>query len=212
MIVKRFTVGPLGTNCYIVICEDSKEAMVIDPGIHEDEYETVLDRVIRDVKVRYIVNTHGHFDHIMGNRVLKEKTGASIMIHRADRAMLTDPSLNLSWMLGLRIVSPPTDIFLEDGTTFAVGDYRFKVIHTPGHSRGSISILGDGIVFTGDTLFAGSIGRTDLPGSSFNDLIRSLLDRLMRLPDETKVYPGHGPQSLIGVEKQNNPYIRAARI
>ena len=212
MIVKRFTVGPLGTNCYIVICEDSKEAMVIDPGIHEDEYETVLDRVIRDVKVRYIVNTHGHFDHIMGNRVLKEKTGASIMIHRADRAMLTDPSLNLSWMLGLRIVSPPTDIFLEDGTTFAVGDYRFKVIHTPGHSRGSISILGDGIVFTGDTLFAGSIGRTDLPGSSFNDLIRSLLDRLMRLPDETKVYPGHGPQSLIGVEKQNNPYIRAGRI
>lgn len=212
MIVKRFTVGPLGTNCYIVICEDSKEAMVIDPGIHEDEYETVLDRVIRDVKVRYIVNTHGHFDHIMGNRVLKEKTGASTMIHRADRAMLTDPSLNLSWMLGLRIVSPPTDIFLEDGTTFAVGDYRFKVIHTPGHSRGSISILGDGIVFTGDTLFAGSIGRTDLPGSSFNDLIRSLLDRLMRLPDETKVYPGHGPQSLIGVEKQNNPYIRAARI
>ncbi|KYH41722.1 MAG: MBL fold metallo-hydrolase [Candidatus Bathyarchaeota archaeon B26-2] len=212
MIVKRFTVGPLGTNCYIVICEDSKEAIVIDPGIHEDEYETVLDRVIRDVKVRYIVNTHGHFDHIMGNRVLKEKTGASIMIHRADRAMLTDPSLNLSWMLGLRIVSPPTDIFLEDGTTFAVGDYRFKVIHTPGHSRGSISILGDGIVFTGDTLFAGSIGRTDLPGSSFNDLIRSLLDRLMRLPDETKVYPGHGPQSLIGVEKQNNPYIRAARI
>jgi len=212
MIVKRFTVGPLGTNCYIVICEDSKEAMVIDPGIHEDEYETVLDRVIRDVKVRYIVNTHGHFDHIMGNHVLKEKTGASIMIHRADRAMLTDPSLNLSWMLGLRIVSPPTDIFLEDGTTFAVGDYRFKVIHTPGHSRGSISILGDGIVFTGDTLFAGSIGRTDLPGSSFNDLIRSLLDRLMRLPDETKVYPGHGPQSLIGVEKQNNPYIRAGRI
>jgi len=212
MIVKRFTVGPLGTNCYIVICEDSKEAMVIDPGIHEDEYETVLDRVIRDVKVRYIVNTHGHFDHIMGNRVLKEKTGASIMIHCADRAMLTDPSLNLSWMLGLRIVSPPTDIFLEDGTTFAVGDYRFKVIHTPGHSRGSISILGDGIVFTGDTLFAGSIGRTDLPGSSFNDLIRSLLDRLMRLPDETKVYPGHGPQSLIGVEKQNNPYIRAGRI
>jgi glyoxylase-like metal-dependent hydrolase (beta-lactamase superfamily II) len=114
-------------------------------------------------------------------------------------------------MLGLRVVSPPADIFLEDGETFAVGDERFKVIHTPGHSKGSISILGDGVVFTGDTLFAGSIGRTDLPGSSFNDLIRSLVDRLMRLPDETKVYPGHGPQSLIGVEKQNNPYIKAAR-
>ena len=211
MIVKRFIVGPLETNCYLIICEDSKESMIIDPGTYGDEYRTVLERVIKDgLKVKFIVNTHGHFDHIMGNRLIKEKTGASIMIHRQDLAMLTDPSLNLSRMLGLRVTSPPADIILEDGDTFKVGDEEFRVIHTPGHSRGSVSILGNDAVFTGDTLFAGSIGRTDLPGSSLRDLTRSIMDKLMRLPDQTKVYPGHGPESLIGLERRSNPFVKAA--
>ena len=211
MIVRRFIVGPLETNCYLVVCEDSKESMIIDPGTYGGEYRTVLERVIKDgLKVKFIVNTHGHFDHIMGNRHIKEKTGASIMIHRQDLAMLTDPSLNLSRMLGLRVTSPPADIILEDGDTFKVGDEEFRVIHTPGHSRGSVSILGNGAVFTGDTLFAGSIGRTDLPGSSLRDLTRSIMDKLMRLPDQTKVYPGHGPESLIGLERRSNPFVKAA--
>jgi len=206
--IKALTVGPLYTNCYIISCERTGEAIIIDPGFEEHEAHTILNEVERSgLNLVYVVNTHGHFDHIIGNRFLREEMNLPIMIHAGDAPLLTNPEMNLSLSLGLNITSPPADILLSDGDIIRVGMETLKVIYTPGHSCGSISILGDGFVFTGDTLFAGSVGRTDLPGSSDTDLIRSIRDRLMSLPDDTIIYPGHGPSSTIGRERRGNPFL-----
>jgi len=209
MRILSWRVGPLATNCYAVLCEESREALIIDPGLSAGEERRIMDDVIRrGFKVKFILNTHGHVDHISGNGILKRLTDAWILIHEEDASMLTDPHENLSFMLGLTITSPKADRLLRDGDSISLGDLEFKVIHTPGHTRGSISLLSmeEKIIFTGDTLFAGSIGRTDLPGSSFNDMMDSLR-RLMELPDETIVYPGHGDATSIGRERRCNPYI-----
>jgi len=199
MILKRLTVGALCTNCYIVSCAETKEAIIIDPGLdRESEAKRILEEINRDnLRVKFIVNTHGHPDHISGNKIIKEATGASILIHKYDAPLLRGSSVN----------SPPADKTLHDGDIIQAGKVRLKVLHTPGHSQGSICLLGEKVVFTGDTLFAGSIGRTDLPASS-DEAIQGSLKRLITLPDHLKVYPGHGPASTMGEEKKRNPFLQ----
>ena len=162
--------------------------------------------------MRSIVNTHGHVDHIVANRALKKRTGAEILIHRADGEMLIDARKNFSSMLAVPVTSPPADRLLEGGDVIQVGDLELKVAFTPGHSPGGISLLGDGMVFTGDTLFAGSIGRWDFPGASYNLLLASVRNKLLVLDDETVVYPGHGPATTIGEEKRYNPFFSSGTV
>ena len=208
LIVKIFTVGILEANCYIVGCERTGEAVIIDPGFWEAEYRLIMREADRsNLHVRYIVNTHGHFDHISGNGIMKRELDIPILIHEEDENLLRDPERNLSRFMGLNVTSPPADRLLHDGEDIEVGDLTLRVLHTPGHTRGSISIVGEDAVFTGDTLFKGSIGRTDLPGSSFKEIIHSIRDKIMRLPDGFVIYPGHGPASTIRREMESNPFI-----
>jgi hydroxyacylglutathione hydrolase len=192
MIVKRFKVGWLSTNCYVVGCEETKEAAVIDPGLEsEAEAELILDYIKQNgFRIKYIINTHGHPDHISGNAAMKEATGAPILIHeKADDRVEADRKL-------------------RDGDVISVGNFKLTVLHTPGHTPCGICLLGDNVVFTGDSLFAGSIGRTDFPGGSFQQLIKSIKTKLLPLPDNFKVYPGHESSSTIGDEKIYNPFLQ----
>ena len=209
MILEMLTLGALYTNCYIAGCSETREGLIIDPGFDRDtEAEKVLTRVHQHrLEVKYIVNTHGHPDHTAGNGLLKDATGAPIVIHELDAPKLTDSSKNLSLLFGLHVTSPPADQTLKEGDIIQAGKVQLKVLHTPGHSKGSISLLGDNVVFTGDTLFAGSIGRYDFPDASYKEIMNSL-KRLATLPDHLKVYPGHGPTSTIGQEKRSNPFLQ----
>ncbi len=209
MILEMLTVGTLYTNCYIVGCSETLEGLIIDPGF---DREAEAERILREVnqhhlKVKYIVNTHGHPDHTAGNEILKEATSAPILIHELDAPKLIGAAKNLSGLFGLRVTSPPADQTLREGDVIQVGRVKLKVLHTPGHSKGSISLLGENVVFTGDTLFAGSIGRYDFPDASFREIMSSV-KRLAMLPDHVKVYPGHGPTSTVGEEKRSNPFLR----
>jgi len=210
MIVKMFTVGMILTNCYLVGCEEKREAVVIDPGFNEAKEAEKIMKVVNKEKlhVKYIINTHGHSDHISGNRILKELTGAPILIHEYDAPMLTSSERNFSGLDGERTTSPLADKLLHEGDIINVGNVRLKVLHTPGHSKGGISLLCDDIVFTGDTLFAGSIGRYDSPDASYREIMDSIKRKLAVLPDYLKVYPGHGPTSTIGEEKRSNPFLQ----
>lgn len=210
MPIISLTVGSLLTNCYIVVCEETLEALIIDPGFSEHESSSILREIERrDLHIKYVVNTHGHIDHISGNAEIKKATKAKIMIHENDAGMLTNPRRNLSLMFGLSMVSPPPDRILRDGDRIRVGSLDLEVLHTPGHTPGSISLYcrKERVVFTGDTLFAGSIGRTDFPESSYEALISSIRGKLLKLPDETVVYPGHGEGTSIGRERRWNPFL-----
>jgi len=211
MIIKRFVVGDLETNCYLVSCTKTKEALIIDPGFNrKTEADAILKEIDRQgLHVKFVVNTHGHHDHISGNGAIKEATGALILIHELDAPMLEVSAKNLSQMFGFNVISPPADRTLRDGDIVQAGAVELRVLHTPGHSRGSICLLGDNVVFTGDTLFAGSIGRTDFPGSSYKDIMHSLKSKLMTLPNSVKVYPGCGPTSTMGEEKRGNPFLQS---
>jgi len=207
--VNMFTLGPLSTNCYLVCCDETRKAVIVDPGFNR---ESEAERMLREVKerslqVEFIVNTHGHPDHTCGNGILKRAVGASILIHEDDAHMLGETGRELAVMFGFRVHSPPADKLLRDGDLIKFGNVELRVIHTPGHSRGSISLVGKNAVFTGDTLFAGSIGRYDFPDSSLGDIKRSVR-KLASLPDSLIVYPGHGPTSTIGKEKKINPFVR----
>lgn len=206
MIIKTLAVGPIMANCYIVGCENTKSAVVIDPG---DEADKILMALAESqLTVKYIINTHGHFDHVGANKRLKEATGADILIHSADAFMLEQISA-ASMAFGLKVEdSPPADRILEEGDTIEFGDITMKVIHTPGHSPGGIALSCDEIVFVGDSLFYGSIGRTDFPGGDYNTLISSIKNKLFPLGDETVVYTGHGPETSIGQEKRMNPFLK----
>lgn len=204
MFIKKLIVGPLEVNCYIIGDEDAGEAAVIDPG---DEDDRILVEIKENgLKLRYIINTHAHFDHVGVNQALKEITGAEILIHEADQELLTVAG-EQAFLYGLDILPSKADRLLKDGDEINLGRINLKVLHTPGHSKGSISLLGDGFIFTGDTIFAGSAGRTDFPGGSLEELLKSIRERLAILNDRTAVFPGHGPETTIGKEKRYNPFF-----
>jgi glyoxylase-like metal-dependent hydrolase (beta-lactamase superfamily II) len=205
LIIKEMAVGPIMANCFIVGCEDTLQAAVIDPG---DEPDRILLSLAESrLTAKYIINTHGHFDHVGSNRRMKEATGAELMIHPYDAPMLGQLTSAAS-SFGLSAEnSPNADREIVDGDVISVGKIDLEVIHTPGHSPGGISLYTNGHVFVGDTLFAGSIGRTDFPGGDYNTLISSVQKRLFPLGDDTRVYCGHGPQTTIGREKKFNPFV-----
>ncbi len=206
MIIKKLEVGPIMANCFILGCEETKEAIVIDPG---DEADRILMELAKaELKVKYLVNTHGHFDHVGANKRMKEVTAASLAIHPGDEPMLNELSRSAS-MFGLAAEnSPPADLLLNHGDEISFGTITLKVIHTPGHSQGGICLYTKGHLFAGDTLFQGSIGRTDLPGGDYDTLISSIKEQLLDLPEDTMVYTGHGPETTIGSEKRMNPFLR----
>ncbi len=204
--VRKVVVEPLQSNCYLVWSERSGEGVVIDPG---GEGEKIIGRIERlGFEPKYILNTHGHGDHIAANSALKSRyDNAPLLIHRNDAPLLADPQLNMSGAYGLPVVSPEPDGFLEDGGSVEFGGLRLEVLFTPGHSPGGVSLYGHGVVFTGDTLFMGSVGRWDLPGGDEDLLISSIRDKLLTLPEETIVYPGHAGDTTIGIEKRHNPFL-----
>lgn len=206
MFIKKREVGPLAANCYIIAGETVKEAVVIDPGGEGDDIAAFCAQ--QGLQVKYIINTHGHADHIMGNAALKAATGAELLVHADDAAMLTSPQLSLATYVGQQaeLISP--DRTVTDGAVLQVGELTLTLIHTPGHTPGGMSIAVEKCLFTGDTLFAESIGRTDFPGGSYNQLIQSIKRKLLTYPEETTVYPGHGPSTTIKWEKGNNLFLR----
>jgi glyoxylase-like metal-dependent hydrolase (beta-lactamase superfamily II) len=205
MILIRLVVGPLQVNCFILADDKTREAVVIDPGDDAGDILKIIGE--KGLKVRYIVNTHAHFDHVGANTAIKEATGAELLLHEADAPVLATVS-HQSRSFGMNPVSSPAaDRLLKHGDIIAAGEISLKVLHTPGHTPGGISLLEQGMVFTGDALFAGSIGRTDFPGGDLMTLLRSIKTRLMTLPDDTKVFSGHGPESTIGEERRENPFL-----
>ena len=202
MMIKKMVVGGLETNCYIFADLDTKESVLIDPGGNK---EGLIESEIKrhGLKLKCIINTHGHGDHISSNRKFK----APVYIHKLDANFLENSELNMSAAFGFAIKSPPANRLLEDGDIIDVGELKLRVIHTPGHTPGSISLLGDGVVFTGDTLFAGGVGRTDFPYGSDKQLINSIKYKLLTLDEKTIIYPGHGSSSTIGKEKRENSFI-----
>jgi len=207
VILKGIEISSMGENCYIVGCEETREVAVIDPGGDARYIVNFLKE--NDLKAIYIINTHGHIDHIGGNRGVKEATGAQILIHEQDAKMLVNPASNFSFLMGTKVTSPAADKFIDEGDTVKIGNtVELQVVHTPGHSLGGICLKTGNIVFVGDTLFQGSIGRTDFPGGSYKQLINSIKDKLLCLDDEVIAYPGHGPATTIGFERQHNPFLQ----
>lgn len=207
MIQKGLTVGLLEVNCYILGDEVTKEAVVIDPGGDEDEILDVLN--YNKFNLKLIIDTHGHFDHVDANLPLKEATGAKIAIHEADAQMLAQPSAEAMFFTGNRLRLSQADILLKEGDILTFGQYRLKVLHTPGHTPGGISLVLEDhtYVYVGDLLFAGSIGRTDFPGGSYDALINAVKTKIFPLGDNFNVYPGHGPITTVGQERKYNPFF-----
>ncbi len=203
--VLKLPVGPLESNCYLAVDTDTNGAVVIDPGGEADRIIAVIDR--RKRNLCYILNTHGHGDHIAANGKLKAEYGVPLLIHQADAPMLTDPDLNMSAVLGLPVTSPEQDGFLIPGEKVTFGGLSLEIIATPGHSPGGVSFYGEGVVFSGDALFFGSIGRYDLPSGDGELLISSIKENLLTLPEDTQVFPGHGQNTTIGMEKNCNPFL-----
>jgi hydroxyacylglutathione hydrolase len=203
-IIKPVIVGYIYTNCYIAADPESKEGVVIDPGADFDKIWKNIEKY--GIIVKKIVATHGHYDHLGAVNELRKKTKAEFMLHKEDVVFAEHPETNGSALFGDGTVSAKADAFLKEGDVVKAGKLELKVIHTPGHSPGGISLYTDGELFSGDTLFLNSIGRTDFPNASY-ELIMESLAKLMKLPDVTKVYPGHGQYTTIGEERKNNPFI-----
>ncbi|OPL13988.1 MAG: hypothetical protein AVO39_03060 [delta proteobacterium MLS_D] len=209
MILQQMEVGSMAVFAYLVGDSETGDAMVIDPA---GDVQSILDAASRkNLVIRSIVNTHGHVDHISGNADMKARTGADIIIHGDDVEMLTNtPSMMLRMFGGKP--SPPPDRTVQDGDIVSAGSVSLEVIHVPGHSPGGIALYTPGYVFTGDTLFVEAVGRSDLPGGSWPVMLRSIRTRLLTLPDDTVVLPGHNygrtPTSTIGHEKRNNPFLQ----
>ncbi len=205
MNYQLIVVGPLETNCYLFYCPETRECAIIDPGAEADR---IFSQIVQlNLKPVIILNTHGHVDHTGANFEMKEKYRVPIALHQDDLPLLEESlQLEIGLMLGAR-PTPQPDRLLSDGDEIRIGQTSLKVIHTPGHSPGSVCFQAPGILFSGDTLFCGGVGRTDLPGGSWKELVNSLRSRVLTYPDETVVLPGHGPRTTIGEEKENNPFI-----
>jgi glyoxylase-like metal-dependent hydrolase (beta-lactamase superfamily II) len=215
VIIESAVVGFAAANCYVVACAETLEGVVIDPGtMGADDTAELADEVRRlGVRVKHILNTHGHPDHISGNDHLKAAVGGEVLIHELEASKLTNPVLNASRLFGMDMSVAAPDATFKDGDVLSFGNLSLTVAHTPGHSIGGVVFVGDGYVFTGDTLFFRSIGRSDLPDSSeagtdaYEVLIRSIREKLLTLPDETVVLSGHGSPSTIGQERGLNPFL-----
>ena len=207
MIINNIVVGPLEVNCYILGCEDTKEVAIIDPGDNADEIIKTIEKA--DLKPVYIINTHAHFDHIGGVKVLQDHFNIDFLLHEEDLFLVNNASTQAR-AFGLDpIPKPDVNKFVKNGDKISLGNKVIDVIHTPGHSPGCVCYLIDNNVFVGDTLFAGSIGRSDLPGGSHETLINSIKEKLFPLEGSTIVYPGHGPSTTIeAVKKKHNPFLK----
>jgi len=204
VIIEKLEVGPFAANCYIVADAEAGQGVIIDPG---DEADRILKRVEQlGIDIKYVLLTHGHIDHVGALGLVKDTTGAEVAIHADDLPVLKDRSLCAMLGIAWRPL-PEIDRLLADGDTVTAGGLSFSVIHTPGHTPGGICLLGEGVLFTGDTLFNMSVGRSDFLGGSHQQLINSIRNKLMSLDDGIKVYPGHGPASTIGAERRGNPFL-----
>jgi hydroxyacylglutathione hydrolase len=205
LILKMLAVGPLATNCYILGDRESKEAVVIDPG---GDFEDIAAQLREsDLKAKYIVLTHAHFDHTDALAQLKAATGAEVLIHELDADMLCSAGQAQPFSLESGKETCRADRTIKEGDRIKFGRHILEVLHTPGHTRGGISLVTDKMIFVGDTLFSGSVGRTELPGGSFQELMASIKNKLLSMADDCLVYPGHGPASTIGEERKNNPFL-----
>jgi len=205
MLLKSLITGPLEVNCYILGCKKTGEAAVIDPGGNAEEITSLIEEL--NLKLKWILITHGHFDHTGGLKKLKELTGGIICIHPEDMFLFeTGSESALFW--GFKIDSPPSpDRLLADSEEIRIGEHKIKVLHTPGHSPGGVCYYTEDKIFVGDVLFSGSIGRTDLPGGDHRTLLNTIKEKLLTLPEETKVYPGHGTSTTISQEIKGNPFL-----
>jgi len=205
MFLKKIIVGDLEENCYVIADEKTGNSLIIDPGDDHERIQGFIDK--NKLTPRFIINTHGHADHIGAD----DKFNLPVYIHKLDAQCLSDPSRNLSYFTGtpFGLLIPKVNL-LENGDIIKLDSLSLEVLHTPGHTPGGICLKIDNVVFTGDTLFFGGVGRTDFPGSSEQQLLISIRDRLLSLQDETIIYPGHGPSSTIGNEKRRNPFLANA--
>ncbi len=209
MFVQQLEVGWFSVFAYLIGGENGGDALVIDPAGNADDIISLANA--KKLTIRSIVNTHAHVDHVMGNEEMKRKTGAKIIVHENDAPLLAHIPRTMLAMFGAK-PSPPADKTVKDGDTIQAGEVSLKVLHTPGHTPGGMCLYGEGMIFTGDTLFVGGVGRTDLPGGSWQVMLNSIKNRLLTLPDETIVYPGHNygpsPSSTIKTERLQNPFLK----
>ncbi len=209
MHIDTFVLGDFQTNCYVVRTDESrKDCVLIDPGLHP--YPLVQFLQQQTLNPEAIIITHGHIDHIGGVEIIRESwPKAKVYIHKADAEMLTDPNENLSMVAGTVFQARPAEVVINGQTEIRAAGLRFEILHTPGHTPGGICLHcpSDGIAFVGDTLFAGSVGRSDFPGGSHEQLLQSIQTQLLVLPETTRIYPGHGPQTTLRNEKKHNPYL-----
>lgn len=199
-------VGELQMNCYLFGCAETNEAVIIDPGGDAPLINAAVEK--RKAKIKMILLTHGHYDHIAGLNEVRARYNCPVLIHVADEEALTNPMVNLSALIGTGVRCEPADQILEDGDKIALGKLQIDVLHTPGHTPGGVCYRWEKIVFGGDLIFYDSIGRTDLPGGSFEDLERSIIRKIYVLDDETIIHPGHGESTSVGYEKKFNPFVR----
>jgi hydroxyacylglutathione hydrolase len=208
LMTKMFEVGRLSTNCYVAFCSDKLDAVVIDPGFDTQREAEEIFKFIKEnkLKVKYVIDTHGHPDHTCGNAAVKSRFNVPICIHERDAYMLGETGKETAEYFGYNCTSPPADVLLKDGAVVEFGYCTLKALDSPGHSEGSLLLQGDRALFTGDTLFQGSIGRTDFPASDDNAMYTSLR-KLTCLRENLTVYPGHGPPTTLKQEKQTNPFL-----
>ncbi len=208
MMLKTLVVGPFQVNCYLYFDEASSDTVIIDPGAEDDR---IIEQITEaNLEPRAILLTHGHGDHIAAVAAVKDKYQIPLYIGRGEEELLANPSANVSALFANPIVAPPADHLLDDEQMLTAGTISLRVLKTPGHSPGGVCYLDEtqGFLFCGDTLFYGSVGRTDFPGCSHESLIASINDKILKLPDSVVCYPGHGPETTVGAERTNNPFLR----
>lgn len=204
-LLETLTVGPLESNCYIIADPRERDAVIIDPGWDAPRILKVVRT--RDLTPKFIVATHGHFDHVSAVNLVRKEMGVPFLIHAAERETLAFAKRGALGLFGAQVPDPPVpDGFLREGDVLRAGSVHLTVLHTPGHSPGGISLKGDGLVFTGDTLFEGGVGRTDV-GGSWEQLMQSIRSKVLPLGDAFRVYPGHGPPTTVGKERLFNPFL-----